>query len=1092
MKFSIFGWSVVAGFGVLLFTLIPHSTSAQTNRCFFYDPSWYSTQTSSSVITPSQTINIPYSTTASIFQKIPLNNGCYNPGGSTTISYTPSAIILGTEVLTLAGNDWNVETNNIRIDTIQPYAKTAAGTIRLNEDKIINYIDANKNANGVAQIQFRGYGGGNITGQPNIDTDLIPFTNCVKIGGSAIGRKIVFMRGNGWVSTATDLLAQSQAIKNQILATDPFKTYSDQLSFYVDLKKQNQPAALAGTAATVKSQSSCGTGAFEYIYLYTGTRGTFSFPGQGVSFLEYGNFTAANGPLIAVREIGKAVANLTDEQRNPTVTGNLPHETNCTTDPFVGFRDSATNHIYGSPTLTRCSFEKNTSGKIYYRANNESLMGGAFSVTQPTLPANKFNVVSCGYIVAAIKGDPLIKASALKYWPVCKTMKTANDGIPDVPPTPNIYNYDGHPVPGELTSIHVENSTPTGNSIQIKSDGDDSIYEITNLPSNNVGGIEFTFPQEITLRSSGEQYTLKTGSLNSDWSTEVEVKPRTSGPKNLTAKEKNRGEITLSWTVAKPAADIAIYTVQKKIKEGAGFTDVRDISRDSGEENTVVLKGYPPSASATFRVVAKYYGWSSYNNNSDYVSEPSNEVTITTMPQLKAPVLYALSGSENAIQLFWTTEDSEDVKQFILMEQKGTLSGSISTSNTQSFVHKNLTPGSEHCYSVYASINANNDSLESNVACATAGSSDVDGITMNQPGSTFTGTGSLSLSVPSNGSATPSSVNFYIDGQEVGTDTSQPWNSSFDSTNFTNGDHVGFAQINRPSQPPANTPGVPVKINNPLNVTKIENDVTPNNFIAYGSGFSATGNKIILTLSSNSLTSSKGSLFHDDIFSEFASVMNSDYGKLFAKILPTFSVTSQSQLAQAANSYEIPSLTSDGKRIRFAVPQSVPKGTYVVSIATPTSGPTATTFKINVADLTTTTITIPPGSSSSFLLTVQKTNDNNARGKVSGNSIDCGSACSVTLPAGTQVNLTATPTSNLSTFVGWNYDACGGQNPCSFILSGPTTVTADFEIGTREPLRTDIPVITEMVGQPNHSVPQGSVITVNGSGFSYPTFNKVI
>ncbi|HEX4332105.1 MAG TPA: FG-GAP-like repeat-containing protein [Usitatibacter sp.] len=72
-------------------------------------------------------------------------------------------------------------------------------------------------------------------------------------------------------------------------------------------------------------------------------------------------------------------------------------------------------------------------------------------------------------------------------------------------------------------------------------------------------------------------------------------------------------------------------------------------------------------------------------------------------------------------------------------------------------------------------------------------------------------------------------------------------------------------------------------------------------------------------------------------------------------------------------------------------------------------------------------------------LTVVKNGAGN--GTVTGNGIDCGSTCSVQLPWGTQVSLTATPDAN-SRFVSWN--GCSSTNVCSGSLNGNATVTVTF------------------------------------------------
>ena len=85
--------------------------------------------------------------------------------------------------------------------------------------------------------------------------------------------------------------------------------------------------------------------------------------------------------------------------------------------------------------------------------------------------------------------------------------------------------------------------------------------------------------------------------------------------------------------------------------------------------------------------------------------------------------------------------------------------------------------------------------------------------------------------------------------------------------------------------------------------------------------------------------------------------------------------------------------------------------------------------------------------------TLTVSNAPSAGGSVSGNGINCGSACSVNLNKNTSVSLTATPAAGY-TFSKWTGDVCnnpaGSSNDyiaspvCSFTISADTSVTANF------------------------------------------------
>lgn len=82
-------------------------------------------------------------------------------------------------------------------------------------------------------------------------------------------------------------------------------------------------------------------------------------------------------------------------------------------------------------------------------------------------------------------------------------------------------------------------------------------------------------------------------------------------------------------------------------------------------------------------------------------------------------------------------------------------------------------------------------------------------------------------------------------------------------------------------------------------------------------------------------------------------------------------------------------------------------------------------------------------------------------GTISGTGINCGSDCSETLTSGTQITLSATPTTG-STFTGWS-GACSGTGVCTVTLDAVKTVVAGF--GTSVVSDVIPPLISEIVVQ---------------------------
>lgn len=134
-----------------------------------------------------------------------------------------------------------------------------------------------------------------------------------------------------------------------------------------------------------------------------------------------------------------------------------------------------------------------------------------------------------------------------------------------------------------------------------------------------------------------------------------------------------------------------------------------------------------------------------------------------------------------------------------------------------------------------------------------------------------------------------------------------------------------------------------------------------------------------------------------------------------------------------------------------------PQGTVVHLSATPAAGSSFTgwagggcsgtgvcTVTMSADESVTATFTtIPPVPPVTHVLTVSKSGTGSGGVTSSPGGIDCGSTCSDTFNAGTQVTLTATADPG-STFAGWSGGGCSGTGTCTVTLNGDTTVTAGF------------------------------------------------
>ena len=86
----------------------------------------------------------------------------------------------------------------------------------------------------------------------------ISATNCVKLSGNG-PRKVVFMRGKTWIdSSISGFVNQANLIiGGGFNSIESYKSYYNQFSFYVDLKKYDDSSITKDTNAMLYSTSSC-------------------------------------------------------------------------------------------------------------------------------------------------------------------------------------------------------------------------------------------------------------------------------------------------------------------------------------------------------------------------------------------------------------------------------------------------------------------------------------------------------------------------------------------------------------------------------------------------------------------------------------------------------------------------------------------------------------------------------------------------------------------------------------------------------------------------------------------------------------------
>ena len=448
---------------------------------------------------------------------------------------------------------------------------------------------------------------------------------CVKLSGNG-PLNIVFERSRD--VAVNDLVSYSNTtISEGFKSIDPFKTFQDKFSFFLDLQAHNDQSdynyinsmdgsaqSFADAVASVKNLSSCGGSNSQNIFFKNNIGsgfGLFSYTGLGLSYIDLslvksGMIDSVPISIGVIHEVAHGFANVLDEymissnSRQGAITNNLLTRylnrpwiyttANCTSKPSWDYRNPRDNKIYGSVKSVGCSYLagsnatfKTSSGVYvspatdfmknavtYYRPSSASIMN---DTPHNTAAQNKFNVISCGYIVAAIYQVPLTQENASQFWPMCKNLDTIKDGIPAVGSAPRFTVPVNIPaVPGKDMTVTGSGFSAEGNKVQfilkalkisqanssdqlaasnsssifgklmkalatalrISNPGTDntasvinvtststpnSIYEVDATASADGRSLTFKIPETMPAGI----YEMKIGAFNSDWSSSVNI-----------------------------------------------------------------------------------------------------------------------------------------------------------------------------------------------------------------------------------------------------------------------------------------------------------------------------------------------------------------------------------------------------------------------------------------------------------------------------------------------------------------------------------------------------------------------------------------
>ncbi|MCX6716518.1 MAG: hypothetical protein NTV72_01185 [Candidatus Taylorbacteria bacterium] len=446
----------------------------------------------------------------------------------------------------------------------------------------------------------------------------VPATNCVKLSSGDGPINIIFLRGKKWENDNKTFVDEVNNIIKSFNKIQPYSSYADRISYYIDLKKYDEDSFKddisnssepAGSSIIDKISSCSGVAtpskyANNYIMIgspmdYLGVTG-FALIGENISFVKINavftiideiiGFNNDYVPPTAVHEFSHAFVGLLDEYIVRDLGDLMPSSKviptisseNCTSKPLIDYRNSFDNKIYGATNLVGCSYLSKglvlkPSDTVYYRPSSKSIMNNVGNNSSDS----KFNIISCGYVIAAIKGEVIDKKHAQKYWPECLAMNgIEKSGIPvknSTAPTLSPVLIPPSVKVGSTLTVSGSNFTADNNTVQFSSTDDKSItpsmsaialngfmnsfgkflsadvigsmdtpsyentvsissqtfesytgenppfYEIGNISSPTGSYISFAIPPGLPCGS----YMMKAGAFNSDWGNSVPIKVST-------------------------------------------------------------------------------------------------------------------------------------------------------------------------------------------------------------------------------------------------------------------------------------------------------------------------------------------------------------------------------------------------------------------------------------------------------------------------------------------------------------------------------------------------------------------------------------
>jgi len=271
----------------------------------------------------------------------------------------------------------------------------------------------------------------------------INLTNCARVEGNG-PIKVVFAADKSWKNgDPKEILVQAKyIINNGFKEIEPLKSNFDKFSFFVDLYPYSDlPIAIRWGSSNGELHAIYSNEAHQYLIdsnscaglspsqmmFYTGKDGFINggyVSKKGLMILKDSSFP------VTMHEFGHSFANLSDEYHSGIKKSFSEKSNNCSVDPRKDF--SYLFRMYGSDKSEQtkgCTFLSTEDENFYYRPSASSIMNDTFDDL-------RYNVIGCGYILAAINLQTPTKGNAEKYWPNC--LKMADNGTvikTGIPPT---------------------------------------------------------------------------------------------------------------------------------------------------------------------------------------------------------------------------------------------------------------------------------------------------------------------------------------------------------------------------------------------------------------------------------------------------------------------------------------------------------------------------------------------------------------------------------------------------------------------------------------------------------------------------------